>query len=553
MNRSPLLHDARWDRALTGAATRGAAILLALALALGTLLTPLQPATVASAATQRTITLKPAKSAFVVIAKKRTSTIAEVAMTVPQSAVAFGLQFRAKSKKSGYRAELSVRTDGTVLAKVKRIKSSKAKAIGSSLVLPLNAQPGDRVHLEATVAAKKKVGIYLRAWLEGKAKPTNWQLAAFDSSKKRIRVAGRTYLWARTPSGSQTLKLSYTKESARAFSAARAAKIGVQKPTDTATSTTGGSSADDTFSFAVIPDTQKETHDRNNVLFLNRTNWLVNNKSRLDLRYVLHTGDMTNWGWLDQPQLARAKAAIDVLKNAGIPYNLAIGNHDTAAVGWDGIKGSTKYGGSAYQSNPECAVKLGKANCKSTLLVRNTDAFNDTFPLSSIRDVGGRFEAGKIDNNWTSFTANGTQWLVLTLELWPRPEALAWAEQVVAAHPDHNVLIQTHHYLDGNGTISSSAGGYGATSPRQLYDQIVSKYPNVKMVFSGHVGTVANRTDAPSGNKVLSFLMNDLGSTLNPVRTVTVNTRSGEVTTAIQNPIAGSVVSTTSDKITIQR
>ena len=235
-----------------------------------------------------------------------------------------------------------------------------------------------------------------------------------------------------------------------------------------------------------------------------------------------------------------------VLSTAKIPYAITVGNHDTAAVGWNGIAGSTGYGGSAYMSNPECPIKLGKAACRSIYLVRNTAAFNAGFPVGSIKDVGGAFQAGRVDNIWTSFEAGGKKWLVLTLELWPRQAVLDWAKTVITSHAGHNVLIQTHSYLDANGTISTSNGGYGSTTPKAMHAQLVVPNPNVKMIFSGHVGTQASRTDNPSGRKVLSFLVNDLGAAYNPVRVLEIDTVAGTVTSKLVSPKTGAVVGTTS-------
>jgi hypothetical protein len=309
---------------------------------------------------------------------------------------------------------------------------------------------------------------------------------------------------------------------------------------------------DNTFGIAVFPDTQAETTVKANTPFLNRVNWVAANKTSLDLRYVLHTGDMTNWGWLDAAQFTRAKAAMDVIRNAGIPYSLAVGNHDTRAVGWNGKAGSTGYGGSAYASNPECRPRLGAAACKSSLLIRNSDSFNATFPVSSLSNVGGVFEAGRIDNNWTTFTANNTRWLVLTIEFDPRAAAVEWARKVVASHPTYNVIIQTHHYLDSSGAISTSNNGYGSKSPAYLYDKIVSKYANVKLVFSGHVGRFASRSDTINGNTVVSFLGNDLGGpSYNPVRIVRINAVTGAVTSTVHDPIRGDTAGTTAHTIRI--
>lgn len=323
------------------------------------------------------------------------------------------------------------------------------------------------------------------------------------------------------------------------------------KPTTSSSPTTDNGT---TFAIGVIPDTQAETNVVANTPFLNRVEWMVKNKDSLGLAYVLHTGDVTNWGWLDVAQFARAKAAMKVLADANLPYSVAIGNHDTAVVGWNGVTGSEGYGGGAYMYNPECLIRLGASACKSWLLLRNTDEFNRQFTVSSIASVGGVFEQGKIDNNWTTFTRGDSKWLVLTLELDPREAVVDWAEDVVKTHPQHNVIIQTHHYLSSNGSISTSNDGYGAKTGQYIFDRIVSQYSNVKLVFSGHVGGFTHRTDTNDGNTVVSFLGNDLGGpTNNPVRVVKIDTQSGTVDSTVYNPIKAQVVDTTSDRISVIR
>ncbi|MFT3877262.1 MAG: metallophosphoesterase [Propioniciclava sp.] len=308
----------------------------------------------------------------------------------------------------------------------------------------------------------------------------------------------------------------------------------------------------ETFSIAVIPDTQGEVHSNYDKRFPDRTQWIVNNRQTYDIRWALHTGDVTNWGWLEPAQLTRAKAAMDVLSKAGLPYTIAVGNHDTAAVGHDGVPGSRGFGGSAYMNNPECPIKLGR-ECDTRKLVRNTQALNDTFPLSTVKSVQGVYEQGKINNLWTTFEANGTKWLILNLELWPRQGALDWAKQVVANHPRHNVILQTHHYLDAGGRVSGSNDGYGALPPTVIRDEIVAKYPNVKLVVSGHTGRFTHRSDIINGNTVVAYLGNDLGSGANPVRILTINTKTGAVTGKVHDPMNNRTLDPTSHTITIIR
>lgn len=291
------------------------------------------------------------------------------------------------------------------------------------------------------------------------------------------------------------------------------------------------------FSLAVIPDTQEETTSSSNPRFGDRTQWLVDNRDRLNLRYVLHTGDVVNWGWLVPSQFGVATAAVKRLADAGIPYALAVGNHDTSAVGWNGIAGSTDYGGSAFASNPNCPNRLGAGECRSRLLVRRTGAFNSAFPLSRVKNLGAAYEPGKVDNIWTTFEAEGTRWLVLTLELWPRTEVVAWAAKVVAGHPTHNVIVQTHSYLTADGAIDQTNGGYGARSGQYLYDSLIAKYANIKLVFSGHTGQAVKRVDRGiHGNRIVSYLQAFHSKATNPVRIVTIDPDSGLVATSIVAP-----------------
>ena len=292
------------------------------------------------------------------------------------------------------------------------------------------------------------------------------------------------------------------------------------------------------FGLAWLPDTQDETsggpyYDR----FEQRTRWLADNSDDLGLKFVGSSGDVTNWGWLVPAQFQVASTAMRTIEEAGIPYAMTVGNHDTRAVGWNGVQGSTGYGGSAYMYNPECLTRFSATECQSPKLVRHTEEFNGTFTASRYTSVGGAYEPGKVDNIFSTFSAGGHRWLVLTLELWARPDVVSWARTVVEEHPQHNVIIQTHHYLNGDGSIGGDNGGYGSTSPQYLWNNLVSQYPNIKMVFSGHVGAAANRTDTGvNGNTVYSFLtcMHDKSS--NPVRLLNIDPAAGTISTRIYSP-----------------
>lgn len=272
--------------------------------------------------------------------------------------------------------------------------------------------------------------------------------------------------------------------------------------------------ADTTFTIAVIPDTGNETTVSTNSRFRDRATWLADNKKALDLRFAVQVGDLVNWGNAEPAQFTKASAGITPLE-AAVPWAAALGNHDTAAV---------CVGGSACPG----------ANTSKT--IRDTTAYNHAFPVSRFRNIGGTFESGRVENAYHIFRAGGVDWLVLSLEIWPRSAVVSWAKSVVASHPRHNVIVLTHDYLTSSGSISTSNGGYGATSPKYLYDQLVRVYPNVKIVLTSHVGRSASRSDVGiNGNKIFSMLQHFHSST-NPVRLVEINTASGTVTSRVYSP-----------------
>lgn len=278
---------------------------------------------------------------------------------------------------------------------------------------------------------------------------------------------------------------------------------------------------DTTFTIVVVPDTQQEVVT-DNQLMANRYQWVADHKTSDSIKFVVHTGDVTNWGVADPAQFTRADKATKVLDGTGIPYAYATGNHDGAAV---------TVGGSAAPGDV-------RAN------LRNTTLFNKTFPLSRFKNVGGAFEAGKVDNMYQTFSAGGKDWLVLTLETWPRSTVITWAQGVLAAHPKHNVIINTHINIDTTGARQTT-GIYGDNSAQVLWDRLGSQYANVRMILSGHyeprngsLGASYNQVTGVHGNKVLQVMTAYTSLHQNHLRTLTIDTKANTVTSAVLVPLS---------------
>lgn len=269
------------------------------------------------------------------------------------------------------------------------------------------------------------------------------------------------------------------------------------------------------FSIAIIPDTQQETWKDADTRFRNRSQWLVDNAAEYNLKFVTHIGDVVDWGNVAPAQYTRAKNGLAPLSGK-VPYSLTIGNHDTGAV---------------------CAGGSACPGSKANVAVRDTVAFNAAFKASDFSNLRGAYEPGKVDNTYSTFTAAGEKWMVLNLELWPRQAVISWAKQVVDSNADHNVIVSTHSYLESDGSIGTSNGGYGATSPKYLFDNLIKVYPNIRVVVSGHVGGGASRVDTGvNGNKILSLLQCYHSRTTNPVRMLKVNVTKGAITNWVYAP-----------------
>ncbi|HZH13835.1 MAG TPA: metallophosphoesterase [Archangium sp.] len=273
--------------------------------------------------------------------------------------------------------------------------------------------------------------------------------------------------------------------------------------------------ADTKFTLAVIPDTQQEIV-YNPSRFTNRLEWLLNNKTSLDLRFVAHTGDMVDWDTPDHIHYVRASNSLRLLDNAFMPYAIAIGNHDTAAV---------CEGGSACPGD-------AKVN------LRNTKTFNTYFPTTRFSALAGVWEAGKIDNAYHTFTAGGLNWLVLNLEMWARTGAIDWAKTVLANHPRHNVIIISHHHLTKDSTIALNHSGYGDNGPQYVFDNLIKQYANVRLVFSGHVGQAGYlESTGVKGNKIYQFLNCFHDNSTNPTRLVEIDTAANTLSTRVYAPL----------------
>lgn len=244
------------------------------------------------------------------------------------------------------------------------------------------------------------------------------------------------------------------------------------------------------WTLAILPDTQKYSSLYHG-LYYAQTCWLIFNRDKYDIRYVLHLGDITQSNRAVQWTVARD--AMSILDNK-IPYAIVGGNHDY------GVNGSSK--------------------TRDTLL-------NEYFPPEKYikqPTFGGVMEPEKIDSSYHLFEAGGRKWIIIAIEWSPRDETVAWANGIMEKYPDRCGILITHAYimLDDqrlDNTLPQkqqrwNPHSYDTPSSKndgqELWDKLVRKH-RFLFTINGHscahgTGYLASKNDL--GNTVHQILCN---------------------------------------------
>ena len=270
----------------------------------------------------------------------------------------------------------------------------------------------------------------------------------------------------------------------------------------------------DKFTIPVIPDTQCLV-ETNPEVFYAQTSWIAAKADSLRAPIVLHVGDIVNYDV--GVEWERASTGMGLLDRANVGYAIAAGNHDTALS-----DGSIQ--------PPDRNIKL-----------RDTQRFNNYFPVSRFTMQQGRFEENKSDNAYYTFEAGGLKWLVIALEFCARESAAQWMDETLKKYPKHNAIILTHFHLDPNSTIAQRNDVYGDMNPSDIFNQYIKPNQNVLMVLSGHVYGSAQRTDnGTNGNLIYQILQDyQCGSDDHYIRLLDIDVQNKTITGKMYSPING--------------
>lgn len=178
--------------------------------------------------------------------------------------------------------------------------------------------------------------------------------------------------------------------------------------------------------------------------------WVLDNLDTYDIRYTFHTGDFVNlphskeeWSFMSEQYVK--------WDEAGMPYGVLAGNHDVD--GADHSDYSHYFGQSRFENNAWYG-----------------ESFEDNFGHYDLMTIGetdyifvymgyGHFEDKHYD----------------------------WLNKVLAEHSDRVAVLSFHEYLSGAGVRNKTG--------ELLFNLVVLKNPNVRMVLCGHNYTSARVID----------------------------------------------------------
>lgn len=235
------------------------------------------------------------------------------------------------------------------------------------------------------------------------------------------------------------------------------------------------------WSMIIIPDPQSYVKfSRNQGVLDIMTSWVSENFEQLNTEFVLCTGDLVEHNDYLNPngkdanqnsteQWTSVRKSFSRLDHK-VPYILGTGNHDY------GHK-SAEYRSTKYDNyfGPE----------------------QNHFNKSALREVGPLLNGQSTTANAVyEFVINDKKLLVMVLEFAPREEVVVWAKQVVdqAKYADHQVLLLTHSFLNSKSErfIKEGYKIEDANYGEALFTKLVQPSKNIRLVFSGHIGSPDN-------------------------------------------------------------
>ena len=237
------------------------------------------------------------------------------------------------------------------------------------------------------------------------------------------------------------------------------------------------------FTIVALPDTQFYTDSASGglpAMFQAQTDWIVANRSNLNVAFVTHLGDITDHGqnsgsdseWrVATDALYRLENQITTHLPNGIPYGVCVGNHDQTPIA-TGPSGDTSF-------------------------------FNQYFGVSHFSgfDYYGGHYGTKNNDSFQLFSAGGMDFIIIHMEYDTAASSavLAWASNLLKLYPTRRAIVTSHWIVNTGFNTTFSAQG------QAIYNTLRTN-ANLFLMLCGHVPGEGQRSDVYGGQTVYSIL-----------------------------------------------
>nr|WP_319488653.1 lamin tail domain-containing protein [uncultured Caproiciproducens sp.] len=221
-----------------------------------------------------------------------------------------------------------------------------------------------------------------------------------------------------------------------------------------------GSSVPENYDFSFAWETDTQYYSESFPYHYDQMNqWIVDNRKNLDIRYVMHTGDLVDD--VDMTgEWVNADHSMNIFDKAGMPYGVLGGNHDVFA-GAEGYGNYWKYFGE--------------------------DRFKDQ-----------PYYGGSYKNNlghYDLLTENGQDFIILYMSWDVYTNEIEWMNQVLAQYSDRKAIIALHRY-----TNVAAADNLLDYTGKLVQKEVVAKNKSVIAVLNGHYHGASIQTDSFDDN-----------------------------------------------------
>ncbi|WP_052702858.1 S-layer homology domain-containing protein [Paenibacillus beijingensis] len=177
-------------------------------------------------------------------------------------------------------------------------------------------------------------------------------------------------------------------------------------------------------------------------IYEGNTQWIADHQQELNIKYVIHTGDIVD-NAEEEYQWDNANKAMKTLEDAKIPYGVLAGNHDVSHQTGDYTNYYKHYGDHRFKDQP-------------------------TF--------GGSYKNNR--GHYDLISAGGTDFIIVYMGWGINNEDIDWMQKVVSEHPDRKAILCFHEYM----LVSNNR----APIAEKVFERVVKPNKNVIAALSGH-------------------------------------------------------------------